>query len=233
MHVLTHTRQFIATLAILLCAAAPAHAGGWLPDSGGGDTYVPKHHHKIPIDPNIMVGKQAPDFEAMTSEGQTVRLSDFKGRMIVLEWHNPECPFVKKHYESGNMQRLQNYARSEKLIWLTINSSGESLEGYLDPRKAQAYYQKHDMKANHYLIDPEGKIGGAYGAKTTPDMVIIDTGGYIAYTGAIDNIPTTDPNDIAKAKNYVQSAIENLLMGKPAVPYATQPYGCSVKYKKR
>lgn len=232
-------RRFICSLCLAFGAAFLGVTPVWAIDiqvpsifTGPSDSgYTPETDYKIPIPKDIMVGKRAPDFTALSSEGQTVHLSDFKGKIIVLEWHNPECPFVKKHYESKNMQRLQAYARSEDIVWLTINSSASGRQGYMKPREAQGYYQQHNLQSNHYLLDHEGKIGDAYNAKTTPDMVVIDTGGVIAYTGAIDNKPTTDPNDIPTARNYVQSAIENLLIGKPASPYATQPYGCAIKYK--
>jgi hypothetical protein len=224
----------VATLAMLasslLCSQAFAIAG-MVPDKGDTPGYRPQSEHRIPIEKNILVGKKAPDFTAMTSEGRNIKLSDFSGKFVVLEWHNPDCPFVKKHYDSNNMQTLQNYARSEDVVWLTVNSGGVGKEGYMDARTAQDYYLKHHMHSAHYVIDPKGEVGGLYHAKNTPSMVIIDAGGVIAYTGAIDNIPSADAADVPKARNYVQSALENLLMGKPASPYATQPYGCSVKYK--
>jgi hypothetical protein len=220
------------SLALFTVTTSQAYAmGAVLPESGSSSVYVPRTTNKVVVPTSLLIGKPAPDFEGLTSEGQTVKLSDFKGKIVVLEWHNPECPFVKKHYDSNNMQRLQTYARSEGVVWLTVNSSGEEREGYMDPRKAQAYYQEKNMQSNHYLIDPLGKIGGVYEAKTTPDIIVIDAGGNVAYSGAIDNKASADPADIPTSRNYVQSAIENLLLGKPASPFATQPYGCSIKYK--
>ena len=224
----------IAALALITSTMLCSHAfaiAGMVPDKGETPGYQSPTDHRIPIEKNILVGKKAPDFTAMTSEGRNIKMSDFIGKFVVLEWHNPDCPFVKKHYDSNNMQTLQSYARSEDVVWITVNSAGIDKEGYMDARTAQDYYQKHHMHASHYVIDPKGEVGGFYQAKTTPSMVIVDAGGIVAYTGAIDNIPSSDAADIPKSRNYVQSALENLLMGKPASPYATQSYGCSVKYK--
>ncbi len=193
-------------------------------------TYV-SNHVKPKEEMAVLVGKPAFDFEGHTSEGQVIHLSDFKGKFVVLEWNNPECPFVKKHYESGNMQRLQQYAQGEGMVWITINSSYPGKEGFMEARDAQKYYETAHSKANYYVIDDTGLIGHMYDAKTTPDIIIIDSGGYIAYSGAIDNKPTTDIEDIKYARNYVQDAIDNLMTGKAAAPFATQPYGCAVKYK--
>ena len=205
--------------------AAPAMA-----DVTQVGTYV-SNHVAPKEEMAVLVGKPGFDFEGHTSEGQVIHLSDFKGKFVVLEWNNPECPFVKKHYESGNMQRLQEYAQGEGMVWITINSGYPGKEGFMEARDAQNYYESVHSKANYYVIDNTGLIGHMYDAKTTPDIFIIDSGGYIAYSGAIDNKPTTDAEDIKYARNYVQDAIDNLMTGKAAAPFATQPYGCAVKYK--
>jgi peroxiredoxin len=177
------------------------------------------------------VGKPAHLFtNAQTAEGLTVNLADFAGKTVVLEWHNPECPYVQKHYSTNNMQKLQTFARSEKVVWITINSSSPHKTGYIEARDAWDYISNTNSRANHYVIDPNGGIGMAYNALTTPSVVIIDSGGNVAYYGAIDDRASSNPDDVPIARNYVQQALNSLLLGMPASPSATMPYGCPVKY---
>lgn len=176
-------------------------------------------------------GKPAPDFTAVDQDGKTVKLSDFKGKIVVLEWNNPECPFVKKHYDSGNMQQLQAYARTHKAVWLTINSSATGRQGNLTGEQVKTLLKEKQMTVDHYLIDAEGALGNLYGAKTTPHMFVIGANGNLAYMGAIDDKASTDLKDIATAKNYVRSALDSLASGKPIELASTEAYGCSVKYK--
>lgn len=175
-------------------------------------------------------GNPAPDFTAADASGKTVKLSDYKGRVVVLEWHNPECPFVKKHYGSGNMQKLQSYAQGQQAVWITVNSGAPGKQGAMTPAEAKAFVEKHKLAIDHYIADPEGKIGKLYDAKTTPHMFVIDKDGNVAYMGAIDDRPSADPKDIAAATNYVRAALDALKSGTPLVMTSTQSYGCSVKY---
>lgn len=177
------------------------------------------------------IGKPAPDFTATDQNGKTVKLSDFKGRVTVLEWNNPECPFVKKHYDSGNMQKLQAYAHDNKVVWLAVNSSAEGKQGNMTMAQAKEHLAQSKSTVDHYLLDPEGKIGMLYEAKTTPHMFVIDKNGNLAYMGAIDDKPSTDAKDIDGATNYVRAALDSLMAGKPVAVADTKAYGCNVKYK--
>lgn len=177
------------------------------------------------------IGKPAPDFTATDQDGKSVKLSDFKGKIVVLEWNNPECPFVVKHYSSGNMQKLQAYARGNKAVWLTVNSSAAGREGSLTADQAKAMLKEKNMSVDHYLIDPEGMVGKLYEAKATPHMFVIDAAGNVAYMGAIDDKASTDVKDIEGASNYVRAALDSLMASKPITLASTQAYGCSVKYK--
>lgn len=178
------------------------------------------------------VGQAAPDFTATDVNGNEVKLSSLKGKVVVLEWFNPECPFVVKHYNSQNMQKTQKAATDKGVVWLSINSSALGLQGNMKPEEAKKHMADVKAAASHVILDPSGKIGGLYAAKTTPHMFVIDKEGKIAYMGAIDSISSADPADIEKADNYVLDAIDALEKGNaPAVPQ-TQPYGCSVKYAK-
>jgi peroxiredoxin len=175
-------------------------------------------------------GKPAPDFTLTDSKGQTHSLSAHKGKFIVLEWLNPDCPFVKKHYESGNMQGLQKNYTGKDVIWLSINSSATGKEGHYSPAQTNEWAEKEKINATAVLLDEDGKVGQMYGAKTTPHMFIIDPNGTLVYQGAIDSIKSADKADIAKAQNYVQLALDESMSGKPVSTSATKSYGCSVKY---
>jgi peroxiredoxin len=177
------------------------------------------------------VGSAAPDFSLKDSKGQTHSLGQYKGKYVVLEWFNPECPFVKKHYGSDNMQKLQQEATSKGAVWLSIDSSAEGKEGYLDADAANKIMTQWKTKQTALLLDPEGKAGQAYGAKNTPHMVIINPEGKIVYEGAIDSKASPNPADIPNSTNYVKVALEETMSGKPVSNPQTKPYGCSVKYK--
>lgn len=176
------------------------------------------------------VGEPAPAFTLTDSKGQTHSLADFRGKTVVLEWTNHECPFVKKHYGAGNMQAQQAAAVREGVVWLAINSGAPGKQGHVDAAGAEAVIARDGFQGTAYLLDPSGDTGRAYGAKTTPHLFVIDGEGVLRYNGAIDSIPSTDPADIPKATQYVTQALAELAAGKPVSVPSTQPYGCSVKY---
>jgi hypothetical protein len=176
------------------------------------------------------IGQTAPDFTATASNGKTFRLSDYRGKYIVLEWHNNGCPYVGKHYKSGNMQRLQKQWTARSVVWFTIISSAPGKQGYVTASEENEYLAKMQAAPTAALLDPTGKIGHLYDAKTSPQMVVINPQGILIYDGAIDDKPTTDLNDIDGATNYVNLALEQAIVGKQVETPATRPYGCSVKY---
>jgi peroxiredoxin len=177
------------------------------------------------------VGSNAPDFSLTDSKGKTQSVSQYKGKYVVLEWFNPECPFVKKHYGSGNMQKLQAEFTGKGVVWLTIDSSAPGLEGNLTAEQANAKMTEWKTKQTALVLDPDGKAGRSYGAKNTPHMFVINPEGKIVYEGAIDSKATPNPSDIASSTNYVKVALEESLSGKTVSNANTKPYGCSVKYK--
>ena len=177
------------------------------------------------------VGTNAPDFSLTDSKGKTQSVSQYKGKYVVLEWFNPECPFVKKHYGSGNMQKLQAEFTGKGVVWLTIDSNALGLEGYLTAEQANAKMTEWKTKQTALVLDPDGKIGRSYGAKNTPHMFVINPEGKIVYEGAIDSKATPNPADITGATNYVKMALEEALAGKTVTTPSSRPYGCSVKYK--
>lgn len=178
------------------------------------------------------VGKPAPDFKGTdVLSGKEVTLASLKGKPAVLEWNNFECPFVKKFYSVGAMQALQAKVTKGNVTWVSVNSSAEGKEGHLaDAAAAKTAIGERKAVPTHYLLDHDGVIGKAYGAKTTPHMFVIDKDGVLAYAGAIDDKKTTDSTDIANAKNYVTAALADLKAGKPVAEPSTRSYGCSVKY---
>lgn len=175
-------------------------------------------------------GQQAPDFKLADLGGQLHQLAAYKGRIVVLEWTNPECPFVQKHYGSGNIPRLQKSAVAAGVVWLTINSGHPGAEGDYDAPQAAAWLTQMGATPTAYLRDQEGRVGRLYGAKTSPHIFVITADGKLAYEGAIDSIRSADVDDISRATNYVAAALAAVKAGKPMNPAATQPYGCSVKY---
>jgi peroxiredoxin len=179
----------------------------------------------------VKVGDPAPGFTAVDSNGRQQSLASYKGKFVVLEWHNQGCPYTKKHYESGNMQRLQKEWTGKGVVWLTVISSAPGTQGFVTPAQENEYLQKMNASPTAVLMDPGGTLGHLYGAKTTPHMFIIDPSGTLIYNGAIDDHPTSDQGDIAGSKNYVSAALQEAMSGKPVTDAATRPYGCSVKYR--
>lgn len=178
------------------------------------------------------VGEPAPAFSAVDAvTGKPFSSESLKGKTVVLEWNNFDCPFIKKFYSVGAMQALQANATKEGVVWVSINSSAKDKEGHLsDVKSAKSALTLNKSNASHYLLDHDGTIGRAYGAKTTPHMFVIDKEGKLVYQGAIDNKPTADTADIAMATNYVTQALKSLGAGKPVETNTTRPYGCFVKY---
>lgn len=176
------------------------------------------------------VGDMAPEFQAKTTTGANFSLAAQKGEIVVLEWSNPDCPFVHKHYDSGNMQALQKKYTAKGIVWVTIVSSAKGNQGYMEASALTKIMADRGAAPTAIIQDPEGTIGHLYDAKTTPHMFVIDKDGKLAYAGAIDNIPSVDKADIAKATNYVEQAIGELETGKAVSMPRTSSYGCSVKY---
>jgi peroxiredoxin len=176
------------------------------------------------------LNEKAPDFALTGIDGKPYKLSDFKGKYVVLEWNNLDCPFVKKHYGSGNMQALQKKYTDKGVVWLTICSSAEGKQGYYEPAALQEKAKEAKFASTAYLRDADGTVGKSYGAKTTPHMFIVNPDGVLIYAGAIDDKPSPDPNDIAKASNYVAACLDESMAGKAVATASTTSYGCSVKY---
>ena len=193
--------SFIATLTAPLSAFAEAHVGG-----------------------------AAPDFRLQDASGKETTLSQFKGKTVVLEWFNPNCPFVKKFYSGGDMQRFQKESVAKGVVWLTISSSAEGKPGYISLQDAPKAVSSMGLQSTALLLDPKGTTGRAYGARTTPHMFVVNPAGTLVYAGAIDSTPSTDSEDIAGATNYVLNAVDGIAKGKDFDPVSTDPYGCSVKY---
>jgi peroxiredoxin len=177
-----------------------------------------------------VVGQPATDFTLTDTTGQARTISKLTGSFVVLEWFNPDCPFVRKHYGSGNMQRLQQTYTQRGVVWLSINSAAPGKQGHLTPEAARQFVEKRAAHPTGVLLDPNGAVGRLYGAKTTPHLFIIDPNGVLIYAGAIDDIASPDPRDIPKAVNYVATALEEAMAGQPVSTPESHPYGCSVKY---
>ncbi|MEY3394314.1 MAG: hypothetical protein RL346_550 [Verrucomicrobiota bacterium] len=176
------------------------------------------------------VGKSAPAFTAKTAKGTEISLADYKDKVVVLEWVNFECPFVKKHYSGKNMQNLQATYTGKGVIWLTINSSAEGKQGYLEASKLGEKIAAEGSKATEAIVDTDGKIGKAYDAKVTPHMMIIAKDGTLAYSGAIDSKPSTNAADVDSADKLFANALDAVLAGKEVPNASNKPYGCGVKY---
>jgi peroxiredoxin len=176
------------------------------------------------------VGQKAPDFSLTDINGKTVKLSDFQHKFVVLEWFNDGCPFVKKHYESGNMQGVQKEFTKKGVIWLSICSSGPGQQGSHDQAEFKKILKNWNSEPTHLLLDADGKIGHLYGAKTTPGMYVIGKDGTLLYKGAIDDKPDTDKESIKGAKNYVREALDQAMAGKSVATTVTKSYGCRVHY---
>jgi len=178
----------------------------------------------------VRVGAPAPDFTATDSNGKTESLDQFHGKYVVLEWHNQGCPYTKKHYVSGNMQSLQKEWTAKGVVWFTVISSAPGEQGYVTASEENSYVSKMHAAPTAVLLDSNGKVARLYSAKTTPQMMVIDPTGKLIYDGAIDDRPTSDPEDIKGAKNYLNEALSAAMAGKPVPTPYTRPYGCSVKY---
>lgn len=177
------------------------------------------------------INSPAPDFNAKDSRGETHTLSQYRGKYVVLEWHNQGCPFTRKHYDSGNMQNLQNEWTGKGVVWFTVISSAPGTQGFVTASQENDYLAKMHAAPTAALLDPDGTVGRLYSARTTPDMYVIDPQGKLIYAGAIDNRPTPDPEDIRGADNYVNDALTAAMAGKPVANSYTRAYGCSVKYR--
>lgn len=186
---------------------------------------------ETPVGDSPAVDAAAPDISVTDSNGKTHTISQYRGKTVVLKWFNPGCPFVKKHYESGNMQKLQEEFTGKGVVWLTIDSSAPFRQGHLNAEEANAKMTEWKMKPTALLLDPDGKASKTYGATTTPHMFVINPDGKVIYQGAIDSKATTKPEDIASSTNYVKVALDESVAGKPVTTASTRPYGCSVKYK--
>ena len=178
----------------------------------------------------VKVGSAAPNFTGTDSNGKTHKLSDLKGKFVVLEWHNNGCPYTIKHYASHNMQNLQKHWTDMGVEWFTIISSAPGQQGYVTAAQENAYMKKMGAMPTAAILDPTGKIGHLYSAKTTPQMIVIDPQGKVIYDGAIDDHPTTEVADIPGSKNYVNEALQAAMGGQKVATASTRPYGCSVKY---
>ena len=179
----------------------------------------------------VSVGQPAPEFTLIDTDGKAVKLSDFKGKHVVLEWNNPGCPFVRKHYDSANMQALQKEAGRKGVVWLAINSTETGHQDYLAPAKLGQWMTQQKAAPVATLMDETGTVGKSYGARTTPHMYLVNPQGTLIYAGGIDSIPSASAADIKTATNHVRVGLNEALAGKPLSKPTTQPYGCSVKYK--
>lgn len=178
----------------------------------------------------VTVGQPAPDFSLTDLNGQLRRLSDYRGKTVVLEWTNPRCPIVRKHYLSGNMPSLQKSATADGVVWLSINSGHRGSIGDYEPAQAQAWLKSTGAAPTFYLRDQDGWVGRLYGATATPNMFVVAADGALVYAGAIDSIPSSDQADIARATNYVRAALDSLRRGTPLAVPTSRPYGCAIKY---
>jgi len=217
----------VGVLAGVNAAANPSKAQLTSQSQTADSTRLPMQIAAAPM----RVGQSAPNFTATDSNGKSHQLSDFKGKTVVMEWTNHQCPFVRKHYESSNMQKLQKQATGKGVVWLSVVSSAPGNQGFVDGKKANDLSKSRSASPTAVLIDADGKLGRLYSARTTPHMFVIAPNGTLAYMGAIDSNPSSKPGDISGAKNYVTSAVDAVLKGQKVDPAVTQPYGCSVKYK--
>jgi peroxiredoxin len=178
----------------------------------------------------VQPGKPAPEFAVKDASGKTVTLGSFKGKVVVLEWTNQDCPYVRKHYGTGNMQALQKEATADGVVWLTISSSAPGQQGHVTELEAEKLTADRKAHPTAFLLDPSGTVGRAYGATVTPHMFVIDKAGVIAYMGGIDDKPTTNAADVKEARNFVREALRALAAGEPVKTASARPYGCSIKY---
>ncbi len=185
---------------------------------------------RTPASAAVKVGSAAPVFTAAATTGKSLGLADYHGHVVVLEWTNHECPYVRKHYESGNMQRLQKEATGQGVTWLTIISSSPGTQGYVNARQADELTASRQAAPTAVLLDPTGVVGQMYGATNTPHMYVVDKDGTLVYAGAIDDRPTTRKNDVPGAQNYVRAALQAVASNQPVKTPITRAYGCTVKY---
>jgi peroxiredoxin len=176
------------------------------------------------------VGQAAPAFSVADASGKAVSLADFKGKTVVLEWVNPGCPYVRKHYDSSNMHATQKGATGQGVVWLAVNSTAPGHYDYRKPADMAAWMRQQHASPTAVLMDGDGKVGKAYGARTTPHLYVVDAKGTLVYAGGIDDKPSSNPADVKTAKNYVNAALADVAAGRPVAQAATRPYGCSVKY---
>ena len=220
---LTAGSCLVAALTIIACQPIPANL------THSTDQTDPEESVIAQAAP-LRINELAPDFRGIDSNGATHNLSDFSGKVVVLEWTNHQCPFVRKHYGASNMQTLQAEATDQDVVWLSIISSAPGQQGYVTAAQANELTASRGASPTAVILDPDGQIGRLYSARTTPHMYVIDPQGNLRYMGRIDNIPSADPADIAGATNYVRAALNSLQAGQPVETTVTQPYGCSVKY---
>lgn len=185
----------------------------------------------VPAKAAVEIGKPAPAIEATDIHGNAFNLADHKGKIVVLEWFNKGCPFVQKHYNANNMQKIQQHAKDNGIEWVTIISSAEGEQGYVTADEAKTDFEGFKAVQTAVLLDPAGTIGKAYDAKTTPHMFVIDKDGNVAYAGAIDSNSSANPETIEGAENYVSAALDSLIAGEAVATTTSAPYGCNVKYK--
>jgi hypothetical protein len=178
----------------------------------------------------LQIGQPAPDFSAKDSKGDAIHLSEYRGKTVVLEWTNADCPYTRKHYTSGNMQSVQGLAQQQGIVWLTVVSSAPGKQGYVNGPTADALTTSRKAVPTAVVLDPSGTVGRLYFAKTTPHMFVIDKNGTLQYMGGMDSLATTDESDIARAEPYLKEAMLAVAQGNPAPHPVTKPYGCSVKY---
>lgn len=222
----------MTTHAHTLSVARPAHLGWRIAIGGMAFTAAMLGAAMAnAADAPYKLGTTIPASQTFSDAAGKVRtFGEFRGNPVVLEWTNPGCPFVKKHYDSGNMTKLQADAIADGATWITVNSGAPGKQGYLDPKTAETEAKKLGYKSSVVVPDAEGKLGQAFGAETTPHMYILDKDGKLVYMGAIDSIPSFDKADIAKADNYVSKALTEVKAGKAVTTAQTKAYGCSVKY---
>lgn len=180
--------------------------------------------------PEVAIGKPAPEFSALDENGDRRRLSDFRGSHVVLEWTNRNCPFVRKHYDSENMQSLQNDTRARGAVWLTVNSTSPGHPGYMDGGGAKRFRNRFGAEPTHFLLDPDGRMGRQYDVEVAPEVFIIDPQGILVYMGGMDDKPTTRVADVDQATDYVGEALDETLAGRPVSRPITRTYGCPIEY---
>jgi peroxiredoxin len=176
------------------------------------------------------VGEPAPDFSGVDTAGNTHSLADYRGQLVVLEWTNHDCPFVRKHYDAGNMQAQQREATAQGAVWLSVISSAPGKQGHVSATEADRLTSERSAAPTAVLLDESGAIGRAYGARTTPHMYLVDRDGTLVYMGGIDSVPSSNPADIDKARQHLRIALAEVTQGKAVSEPVTRAYGCSVKY---